>query len=433
MNSAPPEGSPSSHSENTAEAERNLLGAILLSSGRVLDYLTVEPADYASPQHEQIHHAALTLKARGVPPDQVTVAEELIKHQARVDSGYLHALASRTATPSSAEYYAHIVIEGAARRRALQAANEIRVMVDSHADPQQIQEKAQKALDGITPAAALDPVRFTEETLAESLAELESERKYIPTPWPSLDDMLGGLIPGALYTIGARPGAGKTVAGVQLATALARHGSVPFISLEMSTAELHNRMLSAAAKVPFGRIRDRELTEDDWNKIAHAVPALEKLSLTIMDRPNATIGEIRRFVTAAARTRAPLAGVVLDYLQLIESPPGDKRPRHEYIASLTRELKILAKEHQVPVILLSQLNRGSAQREDKLPQLADLRESGAIEQDSDAVILLHRLADDPDKMHEIDFRVAKNRHGRPGKATLDFWGHYATIRDPRSS
>lgn len=427
MNNEPPQET--AHSDVTADAERNVLGAIMLSAGEVLDYLNLDSTDYASPQHEAIHDAAVALKARGVPPDQMTISDQLARMQARIAPAYLHQIASVTATPSSAEHYAAIVAEHASRRRAMEAATQIRLMVDAHADPAAIQEQAQAALDGITPAATLDPVRFTAEAMPDTLVDLETARAYTPTPWPSLDHIIGGLIPGALYTIGARPGVGKTVAGVQLALALAQHGSVPVISLEMSATELHMRMISSTAKIPFNKLRDRDLDDETWDKIAAIKPQLEALPIAIMDRSSATIAEIRRYVTAVSRARKPLAGVVVDYLQLINSPPGDKRPRHEYVAALTRELKTLAKDHQVPVILLSQLNRGSTQRDDKQPQLADLRESGAIEQDSDVVILLHRLIDDPEAMHEIDLRVAKNRHGRPGKATLDFWGHYSTIRD----
>lgn len=418
-----------SQTEVTAEAERNVLGAIMLSAGEVLDYLNLDSSDYASPQHEAIHDAAVALKARGVPPDQMTISDQLARMQVRISTTYLHELASLTATPSSAEHYAAIVAEHASRRRAMEAATQIRLMVESHTDPAVIQEQAQAALDGITPAATLDPVRFAAETLTETISDLETQRAYMPTPWPSLDDIIGGLQPGALYTIGARPGVGKTVAGVQLAMAMAQHGSVPIISLEMSTTELHMRMISSTGKIPFQKLRDRDLDDDTWDKIAAVRPRIEALPTAILDRSSVTIGEIRRYVTATARARKPLAGVVIDYLQLINSPPGDKRPRHEYIAALTRELKTLAKDHQVPVVLLSQLNRGSTQRDDKQPQLADLRESGAIEQDSDVVILLHRLIDDPAAMHEIEMRVAKNRHGRPGRTTLDFWGHYSTIRD----
>lgn len=417
-----------SNSETVEHAERSVLGAIMLSSGKVLDYLTLEPSDYRAPLHEEIHHSAARLRASGTPTDQLTIGDDLLSRGVKFEAAYLHQLAAATVTPSSAEHYARIVSTDAARRRADEAALVIRQMVQEHADPQAIQEQAQKALDGITPASAADPVRFTEETLLSSLEELEHEPTYVPTPWTQLNDMLGGLLPGALYTVGARPGVGKTVVGVQLAMSLATRGAVPIISLEMRTPELHARMISATARVPMKRLKDRTLTDDDWQRISDASPALSALPIAILDRPSATIGEIRRFVTATAR-RKPLAGVVLDYLQLIKSLPGDRRARHEYISDLTRELKTLAMELQVPVVLLSQLNRQSTQREDKMPELSDLRESGSIEQDSDCVILLHRLPDDPDRMHDITFRVAKNRHGRPGNITMQFRGHYSEITD----
>lgn len=427
MNDAlPGAGDPTGTTEN---AERSVLGAIMLSSGQALDFMDLNPADYRSHLHEQIHRTAMKLRARGTPADQLTISEDLLQQGVRHEPAYLHQLAESTVTPRNVEHYARIVAAEASRRRADQAGLIIRQMVSDHADPQAIQDAAQKALDGITPAAESDPVRFVAETLGASIDELGSEPDFIPTPWPSLNDMLGGLMPGALYTVGARPGVGKTVVGVQLARSLAEHGSVPLISLEMRTAEIHGRMLSTAAQVPMNRIKNRRIEDHDWERIATVTPTLEKLPIAILERPSVTVGDIRRFVTATARRHDPLAGVVIDYLQLIKSLPGDQRARHEYIADLTRELKTLAMELQVPVVLLSQLNRASASRDSKMPELADLRESGAIEQDSDVVILLHRLIDDPEKMHEIDFRVAKNRHGRPGRVTLDFHGHYSEIRD----
>lgn len=417
-----------SHHETTEQAERNVLGAIMLSSGGALDFLKVEPAHYRSHLHEQIHTAAIRLRSRGVPADQLTIGDELTKAGVRFEAAYLHHLAEDTVTPASSEHYGRIVTAAALRRQADQAALTIRQMCAEHADPETIQEAALKAFDGITPAAATDPVRFMAETLAETIEELDSDPVSTPTPWPSVDKMLGGIKPGSLYTFGARPGVGKSVVAVQLATTLARTGSVAFISLEMRTADLHSRAISAAAKVSISDMENRTLSAEDWERIGRVAPELETLPMAVLDRTSASIGDIRRFVTATAR-REPLAAVVVDYLQLIKKPPGDQRPRHEYIADLTRELKTLAMELDVPVILLSQLNRASTTRDSKMPELSDLRESGAIEQDSDVVILLHRLPDDPDLMHEITFRVAKNRRGRPGICTLDFAGHYSTIRD----
>ena len=429
MSAEPATEQEETHAEAADHAEKSVIGAILVSGGRVLDHLNLDSRDYRHPLHEAIHQAAESLKAQGVPPDVLTVADHLRKARARFQDAYLHHLAGLPVAPSSAEHYAHIVAEHASRRRASEAATMIQNMVATHADPTAIQETAQKALDGITPAASLDPVKFTGETMTDTITDIETQQSYTPTPWPSLDHIIGGLIPGALYVIGARPGVGKTVAGVQLARAMAAHGSVPVVSLEMSTTELHMRMIASTGQIPFNKLRDRDLDDADWDRIHRAKTALEPLPIAIMDRTSASISDIRRYVTAVARLRSPMAGVVIDYLQLINAPAGDTRPRHENVAALTRELKTLAKEHQVPIILLSQLNRGSTQREDKRPQLADLRESGAIEQDSDVVILLHRLIDDPAAMHEIELRVAKNRHGRPGSTTLDFWGHYSEIRD----
>lgn len=414
--------------DNDEAASRSVLGAILLSGGRVLDWLDLHPADHKQPVHEQIHRTCQQLKDTGKPVDPVTVADLMRKQGLRMDPSLPHTLMSETSSEAAAEYHSRIVATSASRRRIRAATVTMQALVDQQAEPEMILEEAHAELSRIKPSGHADPVRFLGETLGATIDELEEKPDYKPTPWPQLNDRIGGLRPGALYVIGARPGVGKSVVGLQLATALADHGSVAFISLEMRSSDLHKRAMSTHAKVDMRKLENHQLDESDWTKISRVADKLADMPIAVLDRPSATIGEIKRYITATHR-RKPLAGVVLDYLQLMDPPPGDRRPRHEYVAAMSRQLKVLAMELNVPIIAISQLNRGSTGREDKRPQLSDLRESGAIEQDADVVILLHREFEEG-KAHEITLGVAKNRRGQPGSMTLDFYGHYSEVRDP---
>ena len=255
---------------------------------------------------------------------------------------------------------------------------------------------------------------------------LDSPITFTPTPWASLNQIIDGLKPGALYVVGARPSVGKSVVGLQLARGMAEHGSVAFVSLEMSTHDVNVRLMAADLHIDMRRLMRHELDAGDWAKVGEWVKA-HNLPIAINANTRASITDIKRFVRNVHR-RKPLAGVVVDYLQLMAQQPGDKRPRHEFVADLSRQLKIMAMELDVPVIALSQLNRGSTSREDTRPKISDLRESGAVEQDADVVILLHREIDS-DKKYEIDMLVGKNRNGPTGATSMEFLGYYASVRD----
>jgi len=252
--------------------------------------------------------------------------------------------------------------------------------------------------------------------------EVTEAKLYTPTIWPSLNASIGGLKPGALYVVGARPGVGKSVVALNLAMGLATKGTVAFSSLEMSRNELTLRGLASMAEVDVSRLTRGDLTVDDRERIAAARPRFNR-QVAIDDRPGVGPSQIRAFARSIQRG-GNLAGIVIDYMQLMTLP--GKEPRHEKVSEMSRQLKILAKDLNVPVIALSQLNRGSEQRADKIPTLSDLRESGSIEQDADVVILLSRPEDKP---ADIIFDVAKNRHGRQGLVELVWRGNIARIDD----
>ena len=200
-----------------------------------------------------------------------------------------------------------------------------------------------------------------------------------------------------------------------------------FSSLEMSNSDLLIRAVSSDLNINVGRLIDRQLTPQDWALIRERRPVWDRVPLYIDDRADVTITDIKRFARSVNR-RQPLAAIVVDYLQLMAPPSGDKRSRQEFVADMSRQLKILAKDMHVPVIALSQLNRASEQRQDKMPMLSDIRESGAVEQDADVVILLHREIMGDEK-NNLGMLVAKNRHGSTGYAEMAFFGHYSKVLD----
>ena len=408
-----------------AQAERSLIGAVILES-RILQWLEFDPRDYAEPLYESLHMAAQALRDAGQPADAITIPERAARlHSGPVDPTIGHRLAADVPSATSAGYYAELVTREALRRRIRGAAGTLNQLVDE-ADPDTALEEAQAELDRIKNQAGHQSVKFIGDTLDETIDSLSQPPQYVPTPWSSLNQLIGGYRPGAMYVIGARPASGKSIYALQSAIGLAEYGSVAFISLEMSTYDLQKRAISNVAKVDGMRLQNHELSEWDWDQIASHREKLMSLPIAIMDQA-ATIQQMRRFITSTHR-RKPLAGIVLDYLQILDPPAGDKRNKNEYVAAMSRSLKLLAMELQVPVIVLSQLNRNSTSRSDGLPVLSDLRDSGAIEQDADAVVLLHRDPD-PEKSHEIKMLVAKNRRGGTGAKTFDFKGYRSIISE----
>ena len=408
-----------------AQAERALIGAVILDS-RVLGWLEFNPRDYHEPLYEALHSAAQALREAGQPADAITIPERAQRlHVGKIDPTLGHTLAGEVPSAASAGYYADLVTKEAQRRRIRATAVKLNQLADE-GDPDVALEEAQAEMDRIRAAAGQQAVRFIGDTLDDTIDTLSQAPQFTPTPWESLNQLIGGYRPGAMYVIGARPASGKSIYALQSAVGLAKHGSVAFISLEMSTYDLQKRAISNIAQVDGMRLQNHSLSEWDWDQIAKHRNELRELPIAILDQ-SVTIQQMRRFITSVHR-RKPLAGIVLDYLQILDPPPGDRRSKNEYVSAMSRALKLLAMELHVPVIVLSQLNRNSTARADGLPVLSDLRDSGAIEQDADAVVLLHRDPD-PEKAHEIKMLVAKNRRGGTGAKTFDFKGYRSIITE----
>lgn len=413
-------------------AEMQVLSAAM-ADPRTLDDTgdLLRPADFYRPIHEHLWSLITRRHAAGQPVDGVAMADAITAEPTPgLDREYLHTVYSALVSSASAAYHAATVARHARARRLIETGTRISQAGYTAADDAQLDaavEDARSSLDGTTGHDS--GVALIGDDIEATIDSLDKPVETIQTPWDSLNQVIGGWAPGRLYVVGARPGVGKSVVGIQAANDVASAGRGVYIaSLEMSRQDIHLRLLANRCNIPYQRLEQRLLEERDWGRIASATGDIFGLPLAIDDRSDLTITQIRSRARTLNR-RHPLGMIVVDYLQLMEGT-DHRKPRHEIVAGFSRSLKLLAKELAVPVLALSQLNRASEQRHDKMPSLGDLRESGAVEQDSDVVILLHRDLDSehPDRLR---MAVAKNRHGAPGGFRLDFEGHHMRIVEPR--
>ncbi len=420
------------------EAEESLLGAMLLSRDAIAAALEhCSAGDFYKPSHAHIFGAITALYAAGEPADTVTVADELRRAGALEEVGGpagLVALQANTPAISSAGRYAGIVEEHALLRRLIAVAGEISEL--GYSLPDDVVgtiDRAESMVFEVAQRRTADSIAPLEELLSKSLDRLEElyDRGEaitgVPTGFHDLDELLAGLQPSNLVVVGARPSMGKTAFALGMAAAAAM-SNVPvlFFSLEMSHLEIAQRVLCAEARVDATRMRNGRLHEDDWSKISHAIGRLGSAPLHIDDNPNVTIMDIRA-KARRMKSRGGLGLVVIDYLQLMTGRNSAENRQVE-ISEISRGLKLLARELEIPVIALSQLSRTLESRADKRPMLADLRESGAIEQDADVVMFLYRdevyNAESPDR-GTAEVLIAKHRNGPTGVVQLAFVANYA--------
>ena len=428
-------------------AEQSVLGGMLLSKDAIADVVEVlRGHDFYRPAHELVFEAILDLYGRGEPADAVTVSAELQKRGelGRVGGApYLHTLLQSVPTAANAGYYARILRDTAILRRLIEAGTRIvQLGYNADGDADDIVDAAQAAVYEVTDKRTSDDYVPLSEIMESALDEIEAigsrggEMVGVPTGFTDLDDLTNGLHPGQMIVVAARPAVGKSTLGLDVARSAAiKHNLATCIfSLEMGRTEITMRLLSAEARVALHHMRTGKLTDDDWTKLARRMGEVSNAPLFIDDSPNMSMMEIRA-KARRLKQRHDLKLIIIDYLQLMQS--GKRvESRQQEVSEFSRALKLLAKELEVPVIAISQLNRGPEQRTDKKPMMSDLRESGSIEQDADMVILLHReelYERESPRAGEADFIVAKHRNGPTATITVAFQGHYSRFVDMAQS
>ena len=415
------------------DAERSVLGAMLLSTEAMADVVEIlDRDDFYRSAHGKIYQALRTLFAHGEPIDIITAVDALRRTGILDDVGgalYLRDLVDEVPTPAGAPHYAKIVADAALRRRLIGAAADIMdVAFEGATDADDIADGAEQRIYDVARREDTADTAIVGDLINEAMTELESiqnrESAYtgLPTGFRDLDDLTSGLQPGNLVIIAARPGIGKSSLAINLARNVAvTNEPVAVFSLEMSRYEIGMRLLCGEARVPWDRIRNKRVGPDDWIRVVQAGEVLHDAPLHIVDSGNVNIVDIRAKARRMKTARPGLSLLIVDYLQLMTSPMA-RRPdnRQQEVAEISRSLKLLAKELNIPVVALSQLNRNPEARADKRPQLSDLRESGAIEQDSDVVMFIHRDDLDPEKKREAELIIAKHRNGPTGQVRLQF-------------
>lgn len=431
------------------EAEKSVLAACMLNSEAVEELiLKLKPENFYRPAHRIIFEAINELNIRRIPVDQISLADTLnASGQLEAVGGrsYIVDLADNTFALTNWQNHAEIVKRNGILRELIYAAVEINGLAyDAPDDLNQVVEEAEKALFNVTEKRVSSAFAKMDGLLTEAfeeitrLAEQKNHMAGVPTGFKDVDDLFHGFRGGDLVILAARPGVGKTSFALNLAVNAAKSGAaVAFFSLEMSSGQLVQRILCAEARASLSKIRGGYISEGDWGAIADASNKLSKLELFIDDSPGLSILEARAKARRELRRTEGKGLIIVDYLQLMQ-PPAARRDgnRSVEVGEISRGLKVLAKEMDMPVIALSQLSRAVEMRGKKRPMLSDLRESGSIEQDADIVMFIDRSmdeveADDPDRpnMGAAELIVAKHRNGPTRDIPLAFNPEYTRFMD----
>ncbi|MDA8551908.1 replicative DNA helicase [Aquiluna sp.] len=424
---------------NNMEAEQSTLGGMLLSQEAVADVLeVVSGVDFYAPKHELIFIAVVTLFGRGEPTDVIAVTDYLNKEGNLLKAGgadYLHSLTSFVPTAANASYYGKIVADKAILRRLIDAGTRIAQSgYESQGEVEDLVNQAQSEIFQVATQSTKEDYVGLSESIDVAIRDIEmaqnrgGELTGISTGFSNLDAYTHGLHPGQLVIVAARPSVGKSTFALDMArnAAIKQNKPTIFFSLEMGRSEIAMRMLSAQSGIYLQSMRKGTLNEGDWAKLAGVRGQINDAPLFIDDSPNMSLVEIRAKCRRLAQ-QVDLKMVVIDYIQLMSS--GKKvESRQQEVSEFSRALKLLAKELNIPVVALSQLNRQAEQSKDKRPELSHLRESGSLEQDADVVVLLHRegiFERDHPKAGEADLILAKQRNGPTGTVTVAFQGQYS--------
>ena len=417
---------------HSLEAEEALLGSALLSRDAVSRLMEeVRPADFYSPSNQTVYEAMKGLFDTGKPIDTVTVSELIFKdskNSKSINASYIARLVDNVPSSANFERYIEIVLEHSNRRKLLKASGRIELLAMAmDKEIHSVLDEAEQTIFTASDDAIGDGLVGVNDVLEGAIERIEEIENRgtglsgLPTYFSDLDYYLSGLQEGNLIVLASRPSMGKSSLGLNISTNAAKEGKVVAVfSLEMTKEELVQRVLFSEAKVTSGDARKGQLGPEKWSRVVEAASKVNSLPLYFDDAPVITVTDIRA-KSRRLKSSKGLDLIVVDYLQLMQSSSGDNRQQE--IAEISRNLKNLARELRVPILALSQLNRAAEAREDKRPRLGDLRESGAIEQDADIVMMLYR-DDYYNPGTEIpgvaEVNIVKNRSGQTGKVELFF-------------
>jgi replicative DNA helicase len=424
---------------HNVEAEESVLGSMLLSKDAIAEVLELlREEDFYRPAHRTVFRSILDLYSHGGAVDAVTVAEDLRRNGDLADIGgapFLHTLVAGVPTAANAAYYARIVKEAGVLRRLIDVGTRIvQVGYETPQDVERAVDLAESWVYQVAQGRISEDYQSLREVLTGTLEAIERlhedhrEITGIPTGFAELDRLTSGLQPSNLIIVAARPGVGKSSLGLDVARHASVRAGVPTVvfSLEMSRTELVQRLMCAECTVDMQRLRTGRMEEADWTRLTRSLGRLADAPLYIDDSPGTTMMEIRA-KCRRLKQRHGLGLVVVDYLQLMQ-PSRRFENRQQEVSEISRSMKLLAKELNVPVIAISQLSRQTESRSDRRPMLSDLRESGALEQDSDVVLFIYRdELYDPEspRKGEADLILAKHRNGPTDTVTVTFQGQYS--------
>ncbi|WP_111644841.1 replicative DNA helicase [Paranoxybacillus vitaminiphilus] len=421
------------------EAEQAVLGAIFLDSAALtLASEVLVPEDFYRASHQKIFHAMLKVADKGEPVDLVTVTAELADAKMLEEVGgvsYLSELANSVPTAANVEYYARIVEEKSILRRLIRTATSIAQEGYTREDEvNDLLNEAEKKIMEVSQRKNTGGFQNIKDILVQTYDNIEmlhnrkGEVTGIPTGFIELDRMTAGFQRSDLIIVAARPSVGKTAFALNIAQNVATktNENVAIFSLEMSAQQLVMRMLCAEGNINAQNLRTGKLTPEDWGKLTMAMGSLSNAGIYIDDTPGIRVSEIRA-KCRRLKQESGLGMVLIDYLQLIQGSGRNRENRQQEVSEISRSLKALARELEVPVIALSQLSRSVEQRQDKRPMMSDIRESGSIEQDADIVAFLYRddyYDKDSENKNIIEIIIAKQRNGPVGTVQLAFIKEY---------
>ena len=429
------------------DAEESVLGAMMLSPGAIAavsEVLAADGREFYRESHAKIYRGALALYAKGEPVDAITLVDELDERGELEDVGgkvRVHELAALVPASANAGHYAQIVKETATLRGLIRVGGEIaRLGWERPGETPELVDRAEQILFDLAQEKATSEFSHIETLLKESferitqLYESGADVTGVPSGFRDLDRITSGFQEGNLIVMAARPSMGKSALGLGVAANLAVRKEVPvaLFTLEMSKAEVTQRLMCSEAKVESQRLRTGKLSADDWPRLTASCDKLAKAPIYVDDTGSITMMEIRSKARRLKAKHPDLGLIIVDYLQLMTSGTSAEN-RVQEVSQISRSLKVLARDLDVPIIALSQLSRAVEQRHDKRPILSDLRESGSIEQDADIVMFIYRdeyyNGEESDQQGLAEVIVAKHRNGPTDTVKLSFLKRYAKFSD----